>query len=99
VTNKPLKRAHLHISGRVQGVNFRYYTRQQAESLGIHGWVRNLFDRRVEAIIEGDEISLQQMIDWCHHGPSAARVDQVEVQWEDATGEFSKFEIKRTFGW
>ena len=99
VAEKQLKRAHLHISGRVQGVNFRYYTRQQAESLGIVGWVRNLFDRRVEAIFEGDEITIQQMVDWCRQGPSAARVDHVELQWEEATGEFSNFEIKRTFGW
>jgi acylphosphatase len=94
-----LKRAHLYVSGRVQGVNFRYYTKQEADSLGITGWVRNLLNRRVEAVIEGDEITVQQMIDWCHHGPSAARVDHVEAHWEEATGEFSGFDIKRTFGW
>jgi acylphosphatase len=94
-----LKRAHLYISGRVQGVNYRYYTKQQADFLGIKGWVRNLFDRRVEAVFVGDEISVQQMIDWCHQGPSAARVDKVEVDWEEPKGEFTLFEIKRTFGW
>ena len=98
MTEKQLKRAHLFISGRVQGVNFRYYTRQQAQSLGVTGWVRNLLDRRVEAICEGDEISVQQMIEWCYQGPSAARVDHVETHWEEPTGQFSSFEIKRTFG-
>jgi len=98
LTEVELKRAHLFIYGRVQGVNFRYYTRQQAQSLGVTGWARNLFDRRVEVICEGDELSLQQLIDWCHRGPSAARVDHVETQWEQPTGEFSSFEIKRTFG-
>jgi len=99
LTEQPLKRAHLYISGRVQGVNYRYYSKLQADSLGIVGWVRNLFDRRVEAIFEGDEIMVEKMIDWCRKGPSAARVDNVDIHWEEPTGEFSHFEIKRTFGW
>jgi acylphosphatase len=99
VTEKTLTRAHLYISGRVQGVNYRYYTKQQADSLGILGWVRNLLDRRVEAVFEGDQITVQEMIDWCHQGPRAARVDNVDLHWEEPTGDFSRFEIKRTFGW
>jgi acylphosphatase len=78
---KELKRAHLFISGRVQGVNFRYYTVRQAESLGVTGWVRNLWDGRVEAVFEGDETAVQGMIDWCQNGPRAARVDHVEARW------------------
>jgi acylphosphatase len=63
------------------------------------GWVRNLFDRRVEAVFEGDEDVVEEIIDWCHQGPSAARVDNVDLHWEEPTGEFRQFEIKRTFGW
>ena len=98
MTEKENKRAHLYISGRVQGVNFRYYTRQQARSLGVKGWVRNLIDGRVEAVIEGDAISVERMVDWCHHGPSGAWVDTVELHWEDPTGEFSSFEILLRYG-
>lgn len=98
MTEKENKRAHLFISGRVQGVNFRYYTRQEAFSLGVKGWVRNLIDRRVEAVFEGDEHLVQRMINWCHQGPSAARVDHVEVSWEEPTGEFSDFRIRSFFG-
>jgi acylphosphatase len=99
VTDEQLKRTHLFISGRVQGVNYRFYTKQQADVLGIKGWVRNLMDRRVEAVFEGEGTMVQQMVDWCHQGPRAARVDNVEMQWEEPTGEFTQFEIKRTFGW
>ncbi len=91
------KRAHLYISGRVQGVNFRYYTRQQALTLGVTGWVRNLMDRRVEAVFEGEEVLVQRMIDWCYKGPPSARVDQVVTYWEEPTGEFMGFEIRSTF--
>jgi acylphosphatase len=98
LTEKENKRAHLYISGRVQGVNFRYYTRQQARSLGVKGWVRNLIDGRVEAVFEGDAVAVERMVDWCHHGPRGAWVDTVEVQWEDPTEEFSGFEILLSYG-
>jgi acylphosphatase len=97
LTEKESKRAHLYISGRVQGVNFRYYTWQQALISGVTGWVRNLMDRRVEAVFEGDENSVQGMIDWCYKGPPSARVDQVVTYWEEPTGEFTDFEIRSTF--
>jgi acylphosphatase len=92
--NEP-KRAHLYISGRVQGVNFRYYTRQQAQMLGVTGWVRNLMDGSVETLFEGDRISVENMIEWCHQGPKASRVDNVEIHWEKPTGEFSGFNIRK----
>lgn len=98
MTEKEDKRAHLFISGRVQGVNFRYYTRQQALSIGVKGWVRNLMDRRVEAVFEGDEHLVQRMINWCHQGPSAARVDHVELSWEEPKGDLSDFSIRSFFG-
>ena len=92
------KRAHLFISGRVQGVSFRYYTRLQALDSGLHGWVRNLWDGRVEAVFEGPEEAVQKMIRWCRRGPSSARVDQVEVTWEQASGTFDGFNIRTTGG-
>jgi acylphosphatase len=89
----PATRAHVFISGRVQGVNFRWYTQREAQRLGLTGWVRNLWDGRVEAIFEGDEEPVQRAVNWCHTGPSSARVDNIEVSYEEPTGEFSHFAI------
>ena len=89
-------RAHLHIRGRVQGVSFRYYTRQQAISKGVNGWVRNLWDGRVEAVIQGDEASVKEVITWCRHGPTSAHVDDVWVEWETPEEDCVNFEIRPT---
>ncbi len=86
-------RAHLTIHGRVQGVCFRFYTVEEAEQLGLRGWVRNTRDRTVEAVFEGDEASVKAMVDWCHHGPSAAEVSRVVVEYSEAIGEFSGFSV------
>ncbi len=86
-------RAHLFISGRVQGVNFRWYTQDKAQELGLTGWVRNLWDGRVEAIFEGEEKAVRDAVAWCHIGPSSARVDNVEVTYEEPTGDFNSFRI------
>lgn len=88
------KRAHVFIGGRVQGVSYRYYTTRQASDKGIHGWVKNLADGRVEAVFEGPEARVQEMVDWCHHGSPAAQVEHVEVNWSEATGEFSDFHVR-----
>ena len=90
-------RAHVYISGRVQGVVFRESTRREAEAHGVSGWVRNLPDARVEAMFEGEEADVQALVQWCHRGPSRARVDRVLVEWEPYTGEFEDFQIY--FGW
>ncbi|MCS7261321.1 MAG: acylphosphatase [Anaerolineae bacterium] len=87
-------RAHVWISGHVQGVNFRWYTRNKAQSLGVKGWVRNLWDGRVEAVFEGEEAAVRQMIHWCHIGPPSAQVEHVQVEYEAPTGEFSGFHIR-----
>lgn len=87
-------RAHLYISGIVQGVFFRAHTQDVANSLNLTGWVRNLHDGRVEAVVEGLDDRIEQFIKWCHKGPPGARVDNVDVHWENATGEFSNFGIK-----
>lgn len=88
-----LTRAHVFISGRVQGVSFRYYTARQAEALGLTGWVRNLPDRRVEAVFEGTERDVQHMLRWCVHGPPSATVDRVEVNWEQPERTHRSFKI------
>lgn len=89
------KRAHVWIEGRVQGVGYRYNTRQAAQRQGVKGWVRNLADGRVEAVFEGPESDVQAMIDWCWNGSPAAMVSEVEVNWEAPTGEFSGFHARR----
>ena len=69
----------LYISGKVQGVSFRFYAHEQASSLGISGWVRNLTDGRVEMILAGDPLAVETMIKWAHKGPPTAEVVSVEV--------------------
>lgn len=81
------------IEGRVQGVWFRDSTRRQALSLGLSGWVRNLPDGSVEAVFEGPEGRVRQMVSWCHRGPPAARVLRVQETPEAWRGEFDSFEV------
>jgi len=81
------------VSGRVQGVNFRWYTIQQARAMGLVGMVRNLPSGDVEVIAEGNEDRLQSLLRFLRRGPSAARVDNVDVAWSRPTGEFSRFDI------
>ena len=87
-------RAHVFVSGTVQGVYYRANTRDRARNLGVDGWVKNLPDGRVEAVFEGEEEAVASMIEWCHEGSPAARVEDVEVEYEDPEGE-SGFEIRR----
>jgi acylphosphatase len=86
-------RAHVFVSGKVQGVYFRQNTQQNAQEHGVLGWVRNLADSRVEAVFEGDKDAVSKVVEWCRHGPAAARVDGVDVKNEKYTGEFSEFAI------
>jgi len=89
-----MQRVHVYISGLVQGVFFRAATRRAAAELDLTGWVRNMEDGRVEAVIEGEDESVDQMIAWCRKGPPASRVDDVKVSKEHFTGGFSDFSIK-----
>jgi acylphosphatase len=89
-------RAHVFISGRVQGVFFRVETRNRAMRRNITGWVRNTFDDRVEAIFEGEKEDVEELIEFCRKGPSGARVMKVDVQWEEHAGEFRDFKIRRS---
>jgi acylphosphatase len=87
-------RAHLLISGRVQGVFFRSETRDKAKAMGISGWVRNTSDGRVEAVFAGDRDNVEEIIQWCRKGPPTARVQDVDVDWEEFRGEFGSFSIR-----
>jgi acylphosphatase len=88
-------RTHVLVSGKVQGVFFRSSTKDKAEELGISGWVRNLPDGRVEAILEGEKVDVDKMVDWCRKGPEYARVTGVEVLMEEFRGEFKGFLLRR----
>jgi len=81
------------VHGRVQGVAFRHYTCIRARELGITGWVRNLLDGSVEGLIEGDELAVQALVEWCRSGPPAARVERLDIRKEPYRGEFDDFSI------
>jgi len=86
-------RAHVFVSGNVQGVYFRQNTKQVATRHKVVGWVRNLPDGRVEAVFEGDEVAVNEVIKWCHIGPPKASVQDVNVKFTKYTGEFADFNI------
>ena len=86
-------RARVIVEGRVQGVFFRNHTQEMASKLGVTGWVKNRRDGSVEAVFEGDRDRVDQMIQWCHRGPSEARVTKVHSAWENYTGEFEDFSV------
>ena len=77
-------RAHVVVSGRVQGVFFRSETQDEANRRSVSGWVRNLPDERVEAVFEGEKEDVYRLIEFCRRGPPGARVSRVDVQWEDS---------------
>jgi len=87
IADQGIKRLRLRIRGRVQGVWFREGTRQQAERLGVRGWVKNCPDGSVEAVIEGDAAAVKAMQAWCHEGPPAARVLEVQSSEEEPAAE------------
>ena len=87
-------RAHVFVSGTVQDVFYRANTRDAANEHGVSGWVRNLDDGRVEAVFEGDESSVEAVVEWCHTGSPRARVEAVEVEYEEPNG-IEGFEIRR----
>lgn len=89
-----MKRVHVYISGRVQGVFFRAETQRAANGFQLTGWVRNMADGRVEAVFEGEDANVDKMLDWCHIGPPAARVEDVLSKEESYSGECLEFLIK-----
>ena len=88
------ERAHVYVSGQVQGVFFRDSARERAEQLGLAGWVRNLPDGRVEAVFEGEPDSVREMIRWCEEGPPHAAVEDVEAGFEAPGGDLTGFEVR-----
>ena len=88
------QRAHLKITGRVQGVGFRNSTRRKARKLGVTGWVKNLTDGSVEAVCEGNKEDVEDLIDWAKSGPRLAGVSDIEVERTSYKGEFEEFSIR-----
>jgi acylphosphatase len=90
-----MRRVHVWVSGRVQGVFFRGATERRMRELGLAGWVRNLADGRVEAVVEGEREQVEQALGFLRTGPRGALVERVELCEEPATGELADFEIRR----
>ena len=87
-------RAHVVVSGQVQGVFFRAKTQEKAQQLEVTGWVKNLSEGRVEAVFEGKKAKVEQMVGWAKKGPSGAIVNDLDLSWEEYRGEFTNFEIR-----
>jgi acylphosphatase len=79
-------RARVVVRGRVQGVFFRAEAQARARSLDVAGWIRNEADGSVQAVLEGPRERVESMVDWCRRGPRGARVDDVDVTWEQPEG-------------
>ena len=92
--NSDLQRAHVLVSGQVQGVFFRDSTRQKAEELGLAGWVKNTTDGQVEALFEAPSERVREMVRWCEEGPQRASVESVDTDFESAVGDFEAFEVR-----
>ncbi|MBI9090567.1 MAG: acylphosphatase [Desulfobacterium sp.] len=88
------KQVHVIVRGRVQGVCFRMETQRAAQGLGLTGWVKNCPDGSVEAVFEGKESDLDQIIQWCGQGSPGSSVDQVETDWLDTVSGFTGFNIR-----
>jgi acylphosphatase len=92
-----LVRAHVWVKGRVQNVGFRAHVEYAARTIGgITGWVRNVGYDTVESVVEGERGKVERFIGMMKQGPSASRVDEARVEWEDVTGEFREFGVKRS---
>ena len=103
MTQKPMPddgqrvRAHVWVKGRVQGVGFRAHVEYRARQIGgLTGWVRNVGYDTVEAVVEGEREKVERLIELMKDGPRGSRVDESKVDWENPTGEFVKFDMKRS---
>jgi acylphosphatase len=97
MTQQEQARLYAIIEGRVQGVGFRMFVKDNARSLGVDGWVRNLRDGTVEVVAEGEREKLGKLLNALHRGPSASRVTQVKPEWQDPTGGHDGFRVKMTY--
>ncbi|MBN2046856.1 MAG: acylphosphatase [Anaerolineaceae bacterium] len=91
-----IERLHAWVDGRVQGVGFRFFVQKCAIELEITGWVRNLYDGRVEVVAEGTHLNLLKLLAQLHRGPGSAMVSDVDADWESASGEFTSFRVRYT---
>ena len=89
-------RAHVVLKGHVQGVGFRYATADEARRRHLNGWVRNLDSGAVEAVFEGADVAVRDMLRWCEAGPPGAYVRDVRISWDEPPEHLSKFEIRPT---
>ncbi len=87
------KRIRIIVAGKVQGVFFRQALKVMAKKNDVFGWVKNLSDGRVEAVLEGDQEKVSRLVEWSHGGPANARVEDVEIHNEKFSGEFLKFDV------
>jgi acylphosphatase len=92
--NSDLQRARVRVSGQVQGVFFRDSTRRKAEELGLAGWVKNVPDGQVEALFEGPSRKVREMVRWCEEGPQRASVENVDTNFESASGDLEGFQVR-----
>ena len=89
-----ISRAHIVIYGKVQGVWFRANTRDMADKLGLKGWVKNTSEGNVEAVFEGDDNCVNEMLEWCIHGPKLAKVKKVKIERQPIKTKFDRFIIE-----
>ncbi len=88
-----LVRAHIKAYGKVQGVGFRFFVNRRASACGVKGWIRNA-DGFVEAVMEGDKAKIEECVESCRKGSPFCKVEKIDINWEDPTGEFDRFEVK-----
>lgn len=88
-----MNQAHVFISGAVQGVGYRYFVRSNAKKLGLTGWVQNVEDGGVEAVLQGDKEKIEELIGLCRKGPMLAEVEHIGFEWEDGEEEFPDFRV------
>ncbi len=91
-------RAHVRLSGRVQGVGFRYWAADLARGRQLTGWVRNLDSGGVEAVVQGPRANVEDFVRWCEEGPSGAYVRELRVAWDEPLEQLARFDIRPTFG-
>jgi acylphosphatase len=89
-------RAHVWVKGRVQGVGFRAYVESVGQQIGVTGWVRNVGYDTVESVAEGERGNVERFIELVKEGPRASRVDESRIEWEDVSGEYREFGVKRS---
>ena len=94
--NNELVRVHVWVKGRVQNVGFRAHVEFSARRIGVAGWVRNVSYDTVEAVAEGEREKIERFVDMMKTGPQGSRVDESQVDWENPSGEFMSFDVRRS---